>query len=104
MAYRVFFLNRLREGADRAAYEAWIREVDYPVARRQDAILSYEVTRLAGTLDGTSPAPYDYLEVLEVTDLDAYRALGQKPEFEQLLAEWSEFVAEAVVVHGEVVE
>jgi hypothetical protein len=104
MAYRVFFLNRLREGAGRAAYEDWIREVDYPVARAQDAILSYQVTRLDGTLDGKSQSPYDYLEVLEITDLDAYRALGRKPEFEQLLAEWSEFVAEAVVVHGEVIE
>jgi hypothetical protein len=104
MAYRVFFLNRLHEGANRTAYEDWIREVDYPVARAQDAILSYEVTRLAGTLDGKSASPYDALAVLEVTDVDAYRALGQKPEFEQLLAEWSEFVAEAVVVHGEVIE
>jgi len=38
MAHRVFFLNRLHEGTDRAEYEAWIRRVDYPVARAQDAI------------------------------------------------------------------
>jgi hypothetical protein len=36
--------------------------------------------------------------------LDAYRALGSKPEFEQLLREWSEYVAEAVMVHGEEIE
>ncbi len=103
MAYRVFFLNRLREGADRDEYEGWIRRVDYPVARAQGAITSYTVTRIDGALDGTA-SPYDYLEVIEVTDLESYRALGSLPAFEQLLQEWSQYVAEAVMIHGEVVE
>ena len=104
MGLRVFFLNRLHEGADREEYEAWIRRVDYPVARAQDAIRSYAVARIEGTLHGEGKSPYDYLEVIEITDLEAYRALGRKPEFERLLEEWSEYVAEAVMVYGEVIE
>jgi len=104
MAQRVFFLNTLHPHADPAAYEAWIRRVDYPIARAQGAILSYVVTRIDGTLSGEGSSPYSYLEVIEITDLEAYRALGTKPEFQQLLAEWSEFVAEAVMVHGETID
>ena len=104
MAQRVFFLNRLHEGADPAGYEAWIRRVDYPVARAQEAITSYTVTRIEGTLSGEGESPYDYLEVIEISDLEAYRALGDKPEFQQLLREWSEFVAEAVMIRGEVID
>jgi hypothetical protein len=104
MAQRVFFLNRLREGVDPDEYEDWIRRVDYPVARAQGAITSYTVTRVEGTLSGEGESPYDYLEVIEITDLDAYRALGSLPEFEQLLQEWSQYVAEAVMIHGDVVE
>jgi hypothetical protein len=104
MALRVFFLNRLHEGADREEYEAWIRRVDYPVARAQGAITSYTVTRVGGTLSGEGDSPYDYLEVIEITDLEAYRALGSLPEFEELLREWSQYVAEAVMIHGEVIE
>ena len=104
MAQRVFFLNRLHEHADHEEYEAWIRRVDYPIARAQDVISSYTVTRIDGTLSGEGESPYDYLEVIEITDLEAYRALGQKPEFEQLLREWSEFVAEAVMVRGQVID
>jgi REDY-like protein HapK len=103
MAHRVFFLNRLHEGADAAEYEAWIRRVDYPVARAQGAITSYTVTRIDGTLSGEGASPYDYLEVIEITDLEAYRALASLPQFEQLLSEWSQYVAEAVMIHGEVV-
>jgi hypothetical protein len=104
MAQRVFFLNRLRDGADPAEYEAWIRRVDYPVARAQGAIRSYTVTRIEGTLSGEGESPYDYLEVIEITDLDAYRALGNLPEFQQLLQEWSQYVAEAVMIQGEVID
>ena len=104
MAQRVFFLNRLREGAEPAEYEAWIRRVDYPVARAQGAITSYTVTRIEGMLSGEGDSPYDYLEVIEVTDLESYRALGELPEFQQLLQEWSQYVAEAVMIHGEVID
>jgi len=104
MAHRVFFLNRLREGVDPADYEDWIRRVDYPVARAQKPIEDYTVTRLEGTLSGEGESPYDYLEVIEVIDLDAYRALGSLPEFERLLEEWSQYVADAVMIHGEVID
>src|SRR5438105_15062192 len=98
MAHRVFFLNRLHDGADPAEYEAWIRRVDYPVARAQEAISSYTVTRIEGTLSGEGESPYDYLEVIEIRDLDEYRALGSLPEFERLLQEWSQDVGEAVTI------
>jgi hypothetical protein len=104
MAHRVFFLNRLHDDADPEEYEAWIRRVDYPIARAQGAITSYTVTRIEGTLSGDGRSPYDYLEVIEITDLDAYRALGELPDFQQLLQEWSGYVAEAVMIHGEVIE
>lgn len=104
MSQRVFFLNKLHPHADPAEYEAWIRRVDYPVARAQEPILSYVVTRIDGTLSGEGSSPYDYLEVIEISDLEEYRALGAKPEFQQLLAEWSQYVAEAVMVQGETID
>jgi hypothetical protein len=104
MAQRVFVFNRLHEGADPDEYVAWIRRVDYPVARAQGAITSYTVTRIDGTLSGEGESPYDYVEVIEITDLEAYRALGELPDFKQLLQEWSQYVAGAVMIHGDVIE
>ena len=104
MAQRVFFINKLQPGVDPDDYEAWICRVDYPIARAQGAILAYTVTRIDGTLSGEGSSPYSHLEVIDITSLDEYRALGSKPEFVQLLSEWSEFVAEAVMVHGTVIE
>jgi hypothetical protein len=105
MAQRVFFLNNLKPGVDPGAYEAWIRERDYPVARKQDAISSYVVTRIDGAVSEGDESPYQYLEVIEITDIEAYRAgLKGNPEFELLLSEWSEYVGESVMVYGEVID
>lgn len=104
MTERVFFLNRLRDGVAPEDYERWIREVDYPLARSLESIRSYVVTRLDGTLDG-GPSPYGYLEVVEITDLAAYRAeLSSGPDSEAFAKEWSSYVGESVAVHGEVIE
>jgi hypothetical protein len=105
MAQRVFFMNTLKDGVDPAEYEAWVRRVDYPVARKQESIESYVVTRLEGMLNEDGAPPYHYLEVIEVTDLDAYRAgMEGNPEFERLLEEWATYVGESVMVHGVVIE
>jgi hypothetical protein len=106
MANRVFFLNTLHDGVDPAEYEAWIRRVDYPVARSKEPILSYEVTRLEGQLDGSdSPLPCQYLEVVEISDLEAYTVgLSTDAEVVALLEEWATYVASSVAVHGELIE
>lgn len=102
---RVFFLNRLREGVAPADYERWVREVDYPVARSLPAIRSYVVTRLDGMLADDAQAPYDYLEVIEITSLEEYRAaLSGGPEVEAFFEEWKSYVGESVMVYGDVIE
>jgi uncharacterized protein (TIGR02118 family) len=105
MAQRVFFLNRLREGVEPAAYEKWVREVDYPLARSLPAINSYVVTRLDGLVTEEGEAPYDHLEVVEITSIEEYRAaLSGGPEVEAFFKEWSSYVGESVAVYGEVIE
>jgi hypothetical protein len=105
MAQRVFFLNTLKEGVEPAAYEKWVQDVDYPVARRQPAISSYVVTRVEGHVTGGGELPCQYLEVIEVTSIEEYRAsLEGNEELEALLREWATYVGESVAVYGEVIE
>ena len=105
MAQRVFFLNTLKPGVDRTDYEDWVRAVDYPIARRQAAITSYVVTRLEGHLTGDGDLPCQYLEALEITDLDEYRAVGDSSaEFRRLMAEFGDYVGTTVAVYGEVID
>jgi hypothetical protein len=104
MTTRVFFFNRLADDADPAAYERWIRDVDYPKARSIPSILSYEVVRVDGPLRDSS-APYDYVEVVEVSDLEAYKSdLASLPGREQFVAELRSFVPSADAAFGTLID
>lgn len=100
----VFFLNKLREDANAADYEQWIREVDYPTARALPPIESYVVARIGATLDG-QPSPYHYIERVEITDLAEYQqALANTEGMEAFAEQWNSFVGESIAVHGEEIE
>lgn len=103
MSTRVFFLNTLRPGARPEDYERFVREVDYPTARRIPSIEHYEVVRIAGGV--AAGLPCDYLEIVSVHDLERYRAdLETLPGRESFLAELRRFVGDAVVLDGTVIE
>ena len=106
MAQRAFFLNRLREGVDPAEYERFVREVDYPFARALPTIRSYVVTRIDGLIQGDGEPPYEYLEVVEITEIEAYRASldPSNPEVADFFEQWSSLVGESVMLYGEVIE
>ena len=80
----VFFLARLREGVDPAEYEKWVREFDYPTAKTIPSIISYRTHRISGPFR-KADVPYDYIEVVEVTDIEAYRRdLEELPQAQEL--------------------
>lgn len=96
----VFFLNKLRPGVQPAAYERWVRDVDYPTARSLDTIKSYVVAKMNATLDG-APPPYDYIERVAITDIDAYRAELASPKMGDFADQWRSYVGESIAVFGD---
>lgn len=90
----VFFLNRLREGVTAEEYEQWLREVDYPTADSVPSIISYRTHRIEGPYR-EAHTDYDYIEVVEVTDIDDYRRdldeLPQVLEMRKQIVEYLEF-------------
>lgn len=80
----VFLLNRLKPGVDPADYEQWVRDVDYPIANSIPSILSYRTHRISGPYR-QAHADYDYIEVVEVTNIDDYRRdLDELPQAKEL--------------------
>jgi hypothetical protein len=104
MTTHVFFLNTLREGADGGEYERWLREVDYPTARSLPAIKSYYVVRVDGPLREAG-VPCDYVEIVEITDLEHYRQdIAALPGREQFVEQLRSFVGDANAFHGTIID
>jgi hypothetical protein len=89
----VFWFSNLRAGVDAAAYERWVQQTDYRLAQGVPCVRHYRVHRIAGPVDAGGRSPFDYIEVLEVTDIEAYRAaLKDSPAIGQIIAEIGQFV------------
>ena len=100
----VFFLARLREGVTPAAYEHWVRSFDYPTARAIPSIISYKTHRLSGPFRQAG-AHYDYIEVVEVTNIDDYRRqLEELPQAQELRRQIVEYLQPSDSYWGQVIE
>jgi hypothetical protein len=95
----VFFLTKLKAGASPTEYEKWVRDYDYPTAKQLGSIKSYRVHRIEGAL--LSDKQYDYIEQLEVTDIDSYKRDIDSPVAKELLAQWQRYIGEFVALYGE---
>jgi hypothetical protein len=88
----VFILTELRPGVDHADYERWVREVDYPTSAEVPSIISFRVHRVEGPFR-EAELECDYIEVVEVTDLEDYqRDLEEVPELQELFRQIRQYL------------
>lgn len=72
MATRIIALFNLKPGIDRAAYEEWARSVDLPTVKGLASIHDFAVFRSVAVLGGDQTPPYQYVEVIDVADMDRF--------------------------------
>jgi len=70
---RIVVLFNLKPGVTRADYEHWARTRDLPTVRSLASIAAFDVFRATGTLTGDK-SPYDYVEIIDVRDMDRFGA------------------------------
>jgi hypothetical protein len=98
----VYWLVRLKPGVTAEDYQAFVRRVDYPAVRRIASIRTYRSTHVVGTIPAGPPLPFDFIDVTEVDDLEAYlRDLESHPAVLEVHSQSPEMVE---VVHCVVAE
>jgi REDY-like protein HapK len=68
----ILVLFNLKPGADIAAYEKWARERDIPTVRGLGSVKGFDVLRQEKLLFGDAKPPYQYAEIINVSDMDAF--------------------------------
>lgn len=71
--YKVLWFTRLKSRVSVASYRKFVQEVDYPAAARIPSISSYTSIQVTGPATGEGELPYDFVDIAEVEDVDAYR-------------------------------
>jgi hypothetical protein len=69
---RIIVLFNLKPGASAADYEAWARRVDMPTVKGLPSIERFEVFKSLGMLGSHTSPPYQYVEIIDVRDMDVF--------------------------------
>ena len=88
---RIICLFNLKEGASRDDYEAWARGMDIPGVNALSSVYDYTVHRATGLFGSEGKSPYDYVEVIDITNLDHFIADVSDPAFQSIVSGFGQF-------------
>ena len=67
---RIVVLFNLKPDVDASVYEDWARNADIPTVNGLASVSGFTVHRATGLMGSDVPAPYRYVEILDVTSMD----------------------------------
>lgn len=81
-------LFNLKPGVSAEQYEAWARSVDLPTVRKLPSVAEFQVYRAGSLLGSSEAAPYQYIEVIRLHDLQALFADIGTPVMQKVASEF----------------
>jgi len=81
----VYWFVRLKPGVQPEEYMRFVQEVDYAAVKSIPSIVNYRSNRVLGSVSGKEPLDFDFIDVVEITNLDSYlKDLEQNPAVEEV--------------------
>jgi hypothetical protein len=85
---RIIVLLNLKPGKSAADYERWALTTDLPNVNALKSVESFTLFQATGLLGSDQPAPYQYVEIIDVADMDLF---GQEASSETMTRIAGEF-------------
>jgi hypothetical protein len=85
---RIIVLLNLKPGKTAEDYERWAVTTDLPTVNGLQSVDSFELFQATGVLGSDAPSPYQYIEVIDVTDMGLF---GQETGTETMARVAGEF-------------
>jgi hypothetical protein len=87
---RLIVLVTLKDGVSHEDYQAWAKSTDLPTVRALPSIAGFDLFRATGLLGGGT-APCDYVEIIDIGDMDAFGSDVARPEMQAIAAQFAAF-------------
>jgi hypothetical protein len=87
----IVVLFNLKSDADVAAYEAWAKSTDVPMVNALGSVDEFRVQRATGLLGSDQAPPYQYVELIEVPDMEAFGADVASDTVQRVAGEFQQF-------------
>jgi hypothetical protein len=100
----IIVLFNLRPDADLIAYENWARTIDIPNVRRLKGVSGFSVLKTNGLLSGSPDAPYQFVELIEISDMTAFKSAVGTPEMQEIAGQFREYAEDPIFMLSESIE
>lgn len=87
---RIIALFNLKPDVPVETYEDWARSTDLPTVNALDSIRQFTAHRAAGLLTG-GESPYQYIEVIDVADMQGFAADLATEAMQKVAAQFQAF-------------
>jgi REDY-like protein HapK len=84
-------LFNLKPGVDAGVYETWAKQNDLPNVRALKSVPYFEVVRVQSLLGSDASPPYQYVEAIEVSDMDVFGKELTTELMQKTAAQFQEF-------------
>ncbi|PKP92450.1 MAG: REDY-like protein HapK [Alphaproteobacteria bacterium HGW-Alphaproteobacteria-16] len=88
---RIVVLFNLKPGVDPAAYEAWARGFDIPGVNALSSVDGFTVHRTTGLFGSDAPAPYQYVEIIDIKAMEPFVADISTEAFQKVAAAFGDY-------------
>lgn len=95
---RLVVLFNLKSGITADDYERWAKTTDIPTVNGLESVDGFSVHRAAGLLTGDGAAPYQYVEIIDVNDMDRFGAEVSSETMQKVASEFQAFADDPVFI------
>jgi hypothetical protein len=93
----IIVLVNLKPGKNSADYEQWARETDLPTVNALPSVDRFDLFRATGLLTG-GKSPYDYVEIIDLSDMDKFVTDTSNDTMAAIAAEFQEWADPIFIV------
>lgn len=101
MTTRILVLFNLKPETSVSDYEEWAKTVDIPTVNGLGSIEKFEVFRAAGLLFSEDAPPYEYYEILDISDMDAFGGDAGSEAMQKVAQAFQSMVNDLVFINSE---
>ncbi len=95
---RIIVLLNLKPGKSAADYERWAVTTDLPTVNALKSIDSFELFQATGLLGSDAASPYQYIEILDIADMDLFGQEASTETMGRIAAEFNEWSTPTFIV------
>lgn len=98
MATKIVALFNLKPETSVADYEAWAKATDLPTVNGLKSVDSFEVFKSVALLGTDAKPPYQYVEIIDVNDMDTFGGEVSTETMQKVAAEFQGMVTDLIFI------